>query len=356
MPCNLCSLPEPPARKHDAELDSLLPERAFLIVNTRKNWINGTKITWAMQKGGAGDMASVIKAAAEWQNIAKGLILEKIDDWNSAMIRIAFPYNGSSSSFIGTDNLLVSKSPSMTDKLPTMKFGWGLTDSWGRQTARHEWGHALGFLHEHQNPLSGIVWDEKEVYRVFSGAPNYWSDAQIRSNILNKFAPEIIDGSEWDYNSVMHYPFDPFLIREPVEYYRKGLTPQINGFSKIDSERSKMFYPSLTGEEEDEPIPIEIRELNKGQILYLDGSSAGDEFHFKFNANKGECISVSMVGNVDAVLVLKDSSGNQIKADDDTGFSRNAKVTQWSRSAREYLIDLRIVWKASGSGVGIVRR
>lgn len=344
----LCCSPKSPVRDHDSQLNSLLPERANLIRRVRNNWINGTKITWCMKKTNAADANSVIKAVAEWQNVAQGLTLEKIDDWNSAMIRIAFPYQGSSYSYVGTDNLLVPAPE------PTMVFGWSLADNWGRQTARHEWGHALGFYHEHQNPFSGIVWDEKEVLRVFSGPPNNWNEQQIRQNVLTPMPKDYVEGSNWDSDSVMHYPFDPLLIKYPPFYSKNGLYPQTDGLSKTDIEKAKAFYPSLDGGIKEDPV--EIKELKKGVPLNLSDAEAGKEYHFKFLANKGECISVEMTGNVDTVLVLKDENGNQIKADDDTGFSRNAKVTQWSRSAREHLVDLRIVWKDSGSRVGILRK
>jgi len=347
---NQCCIPKPPVRKHESQLNSLSSDRVNLIRRVRNNWINGTKITWAMQKTNAADANSVIKAVAEWQNAVKGLTLEKTDDWNKAMIRIAFPYQGASYSYVGTDNLLVSAPE------PTMVFGWSLADTWGRQTARHEWGHALGFYHEHQNPFSGIIWDEREVLRTFSGPPNNWSEEQIRHNILTPMNKQDVEGSNWDSDSVMHYEFGPKLIKYPPYYSQYGLYPQINGLSKTDIKRAELFYPSLDGEDEDQGGPVEIKELKKGVPLTLSDAEAGKEYHFKFTANKGECISVEMTGNVDTVLVLKDENGNQIKADDDTGFSRNAKVTQWSRSAREHLVDLRIVWKDSGSSVGILRK
>lgn len=37
-----------------------------------------------------------------------------------------------------------------------------------------EFGHALGILHEHQNPNVNINWDEEAVYADMARSPNFW--------------------------------------------------------------------------------------------------------------------------------------------------------------------------------------
>jgi hypothetical protein len=36
----------------------------------------------------------------------------------------------------------------------------------------HEFGHALGLIHEHQNPSGGIQWNKPVVCRYYEGPPN----------------------------------------------------------------------------------------------------------------------------------------------------------------------------------------
>ena len=91
-----------------------------------------------------------------------------------------------------------------------MNFGWDLTEDprgGGVDTPVHEIGHTLGFPHEHQNPFSGIVWDEEAVYQRFAGSPNFWSRQQTFHNVLRKLSSAEVEGSDWDPNSVMHYGF-----------------------------------------------------------------------------------------------------------------------------------------------------
>ena len=54
-------------------------------------------------------------------------------------------------------------------------------------TAGHEFGHAIGLAHEHQNPAGGIEWNEARVIQDLSGPPNNWDEAQIRHNVLKKY-------------------------------------------------------------------------------------------------------------------------------------------------------------------------
>ncbi len=105
----------------------------------------------------------------------------------------------------------------------TMNFGWDLTTPYGRDTALHEIGHALGFPHEHQNPLAGIVWDEEKVYRYFAGPPNNWPRQTTHHNIIRKISADLVEGSAWDKDSIMHYQFPAGLIISPSYYLRLRL-------------------------------------------------------------------------------------------------------------------------------------
>ena len=74
-------------------------------------------------------------------------------------------------------------------------------------TVAHEFGHAIGLAHEHQNPAGGMQWNEAAVIRDLSGPPNHWGEAQIRHNVLNKYRADQINGTTSDPDSVMLYFF-----------------------------------------------------------------------------------------------------------------------------------------------------
>ena len=56
---------------------------------------------------------------------------------------------------------------------------------------RHEFGHALGMIHEHQNPAAQgeIPWDKPKVYAYY--AQQGWSKDDVDTNIF-----EVYDGGQ----------------------------------------------------------------------------------------------------------------------------------------------------------------
>lgn len=128
-------------------------------------------------------------------------------------IRISFIADSGSWSYIGTDNLSIPKNE------VTMNFGWLRDDSaeneWERVVV-HEFGHALGAIHEHQNPEGGIQWNTKAVYAYFAGPPNNWSKEEVDLNILSKYSSDQLNASKYDKDSIMLYSFDGALIKGGV--------------------------------------------------------------------------------------------------------------------------------------------
>jgi serralysin len=92
---------------------------------------------------------------------------------------------------------------------PTMNYGWINADSPEedlRSVVLHEFGHALGLIHEHQNPVAGIQWNREAVIDELSKPPNRWSVAEIEFNVLNPAAPEDVNATAMDAKSIMMYP------------------------------------------------------------------------------------------------------------------------------------------------------
>ena len=219
--------------------------RPRLIREAAFKWLNGTTITYGFYKRPARwktdeSQKDVVRHAfALWKSLGIGLEFAEVAYARDADVRIAFDQSDGSWSYVGTD---VLKQPRGE---PTMNFGWSLTEDpvEGLDTALHEIGHALGFPHEHQNPIAGIEWNEAAVYRSLAAAPNRWSRATTFHNIIEKIAPDTVAGSSWDPNSVMHYPFDAGLILRP-DRFRRGLTPK-GGLSARDRKWVRHFYPPI---------------------------------------------------------------------------------------------------------------
>jgi serralysin len=57
-----------------------------------------------------------------------------------------------------------------------------------RADALHEFGHALGLIHEFNNPSAGGVIDVSAAEEMLKGPPNYWTKQDIEQFFLPKDA------------------------------------------------------------------------------------------------------------------------------------------------------------------------
>ena len=173
-----------------------------------KQWANGRKVGVKFLDGTKTQKRKTQKYAEVWEQFAN--INFNFNAGAKAEIRISFKERGSWSA-LGTD-CLASAFPKSK---PTMNYGWlkdnSDEDEW-RRVVLHEFGHALGAIHEHQNPSGGIQWNLKEVYRVFSGPPNNWTRQQIDFNIVQKYSLTQLNASKYDPKSIMLYGFPGSLI------------------------------------------------------------------------------------------------------------------------------------------------
>ena len=142
----------------------------------------------------------VISHAMEWTRYAN-LDLD-FGEHAVAEIRISFQPTGSWSA-VGTDALLYNQD------VPTMNFGWLRLDSSEddfSSTVLHEFGHALGLIHEHQSPAEGMRWNKEAVIKDLSGPPNNWGEETIRLNLFARYSRMQTQFTAFDPTSIMVYP------------------------------------------------------------------------------------------------------------------------------------------------------
>jgi hypothetical protein len=154
-------------------------------------------------------------------------------------IRITFKGHGSWSE-VGT------KARFIPEDHPTMQLG-GLgpnaLDAGQVGEVLHEFGHALGFEHEHKNPQGGC---EAEYDWDFLYATLPYPKQQVDSNMRELDKDSRITGvysTPFDQDSIMNYklPKEAFLIHEKSKCYIGG---ERNKLSKTDQDVVRALYNS----------------------------------------------------------------------------------------------------------------
>ncbi len=193
-------------------------KRAALITGSK--WTAGDVIDVSFLDGDPDVQARVKSAAEGWigPSLANLQIVFRSDTTNTP-IRISFKYAGSWS-VIGTTCRQITDTSQ-----PTMNFGWlntASSDDEVRRVVLHEFGHALGLVHEHQNPYGApIQWNRDAVIRDLSGPPNNWTADVIQHNMFDPYDKAEVNGTALDPASIMMYPI-------PASWTIDGFTVGLN--------------------------------------------------------------------------------------------------------------------------------
>jgi hypothetical protein len=223
-------------------------------------WRPGTKLHVGFLSGSAFVKNKVKYFAQTWEHHAN--IDFVFDDSPNAQIRISFVQGGGSWSYLGRQNLQIP-----SDK-PTMNFGWfddNSTDEEFSRTTIHEFGHALGCIHEHMSPAAYIPWDKEKVYKYFMGPPNNWTKEGVDQNLFNKYEASAAYYSTFDPFSIMLYRISNDLTIGDFE------TPNNTVLSPTDKMFIHSLYPEQTRNEgrfstQDFRLPSKPKLLNSMQV------------------------------------------------------------------------------------------
>lgn len=217
-------------------LDASHPVRvARMALINRSKWEAGRNLRCRFLDGSKTQRRKVESKAHLWVKFAN--IEITFGDDPEAEVRISFQADDGSWSGVGKDCLNASYFPKYQ---PTMNFGWLKDDTDSTEYERvvvHEFGHALGCIHEHQSPSEKLRWNKAAVYKAFSGPPNYWSKADIDGNVLDKYSPNGVSFTSFDVKSIMLYQFDGSLFTDG-----KG-TPENTKLSGMDKDMIGQMYP-----------------------------------------------------------------------------------------------------------------
>lgn len=159
--------------------------------------------------------ARVLKAGRCWLVDGVKLRMEQVGAGETSDIRIRFKPEDGSWSYVGTDCANIAAGQA------TMNLGWATLDTADKDFSSvviHEFGHALGLLHEHNHPGARIQWDEAAVRAELGSEPNNWDEETIRSNVFEKFAASQVITTDFDAVSVMIYTVPPAWTKNGASF------------------------------------------------------------------------------------------------------------------------------------------
>ncbi len=292
------------------------------IAQIRTIWPNGSTLRVKFIGGSAADRTMVERVASEWMKHAN--LKLQFGATGASELRVGFVQDGRSWSYVGTDNLQIPAHAA------TMNFGWPLEEG----TILHEFGHAIGLSHEHQNPQGGIRWNEPVVLRELSGPPNEWDEDTIRSNVLEQYEQDQIRGTTFDKDSIMLYAF-------PARWTLNNVgTKENNKLSTTDCSFVKAadMYPFPDG---GAPEVVELPVAESAGVT-ADIGGPGEEDLYKFTAKKAGTYTVETAGGTDVVMRLfgPDNRTKLIGEDDDSGAGSNARLIV-NLAPGEYFVQIR---------------
>lgn len=255
--------------------DTLTPARG--LADLYYLWDNGSNLTVRFM-GGSPAMRDKVKTyAKEWEQYAN--VTFNFVEYGDADIRVKLDDKGGHNSIIGQ---LAKGIPQDTKTMNLDTTDFATYDAMHR-TVLHEFGHAIGLLHEHYSPKAGIPWNKEAVYKELAQSQG-WDKMTVDVNLFQEYKLTYTHGTAYDKVSIMHYPV---LARWTTNGYA---VPWNNQLSSGDKAMIALLYPK-SGNRSTEVPRFVVTNFTKMAVVNStekQGLLLYPSFNIKTSGNEGQ--------------------------------------------------------------------
>lgn len=232
---NFSAVKAPPKINSDGSVSQVGVVRQPLAGETNKMWDPGQIITVFLSTANGSELMrqKVRQYAPLWEAYAN-IRFQFVTEKRNATIKVGFVNDNKFWSVVGKDALF---NPFGDNTMNFGAFNSSTTEEEFRRVILHEFGHALGFIHEHQSPAAGIPWDKEKVYAFYAEEPMKWTRGEVDFNLFQKYSRTTTNFSAYDQQSIMHYPIDAGLTTDGSS------TSWNNNLSATDKSFATAMYP-----------------------------------------------------------------------------------------------------------------